>query len=199
VIERNGEAPLPGKWCALSPAEVSTRASHLFRVKGAVIETCTQESVSGYLLTRNNPREGLVTRIVTAPVRDPFKITLHDDAGGTRMHGNGEGRGLDTVVWVADQLVAWDPSKATVMLTRLSDDSFALQRFRVLVDDIEVARISNGGEVSLTVEPGPHAIKVKAVLALGGKAQINLAAGETTRLQCRLGLQSIKLQPVADP
>ena len=71
--------------------------------------------------------------------RYPFRLTFHAASGGTRMHGSGEGHGLDAVAWVADQLVAAHPSKATVKVTREDHDSFALVTFRVFVDNVQVA------------------------------------------------------------
>jgi hypothetical protein len=115
MTQPGSEAPLLGKWCALSPAETSEVASHLLSEKGAVLTTETQESVAGYLFTKRRELMDILfppsedRELPPVERRYPFTLTFCADNGGTRMHGNGEGRGLATLVWVADQIVAAAP------------------------------------------------------------------------------------------
>jgi hypothetical protein len=111
---------LPGKWSSLEPSDAAAMAARLLTGNGAIVTSHTTESVVGYVET-NGRRDpliaflwflfcivGFIVYVLRAPKdsRDPFSMTFHADNGGTRMHGAGQGRGADAVVWVADQIVA---------------------------------------------------------------------------------------------
>jgi len=176
---------LPGKWTALSTRESSEMATRLLSERGAVLTAQTHDSVSGYVPTLERP-DHWRTALLVAPMQreHQFTLTFDADSGGTRMHGSGEGRGLDAVVWVADQLVAAEPDKAIVSLTRELSLSFALLPFRVFIDDVQLAVVFPDEPAVVAVEPGPHLIKVKARLAFAGKAAVKVTAGEVICLRC---------------
>ena len=54
----------------------------------------------------------------------------------------------------------------------------------VLVDGIEQGRIGNGGEVSIEVSPGTHAIQLKVDWCRSRPLEVRLAEGETKSLAC---------------
>jgi hypothetical protein len=99
-------------------------AAQLLVANGAMITSQSAGGISGYVLTRKKP--DLITAVLlfllciipliiylisaSKDVQDPFTLTFVPDGGGTRMHGNGQGRGLDAVAWASDQVVAASPS-----------------------------------------------------------------------------------------
>lgn len=122
--QRLAAAPSPasatssGKWTSLPPAQAAAVMAQLLTGHGAVITTQSADGLSGYVTTKSNPSCIVATILflifivpaiiymiaASKTVQDPFSVMFIADRGGTRMHGNGQGRGLAAVVWAADQL-----------------------------------------------------------------------------------------------
>ena len=120
--ESSAPAPAPaGKWTSLPPAEAAWTLSNLLVEHGATITAQSPDGLVGYVKMKKSTTTaesvvlilfflaflipGLIAMsIATRKLKQPFTMMLIADGAGTRMHGNGQGRGLDAVVWAADQL-----------------------------------------------------------------------------------------------
>jgi hypothetical protein len=81
----------------------------------------------------------------------------------------------------------------TIEVVRLRAFGFSAQRFRIFLDDVMVARLSNGDRISLTAAPGRHPLTVKARLAFSGTAQVDVAPGGTVLVWCAARAQWIRV------
>jgi hypothetical protein len=107
-----------GMWCPLSPSEAATQAAGMLTRNGAVITAQSNRSLSGYFETRGTPSvlaSILLFLLCIIPfiayllwayktTTEPFSLTLKEYEGGTRLRGDGQGRGLAAVHWVATEL-----------------------------------------------------------------------------------------------
>ena len=59
-----------------------------------------------------------------------------------------------------------------------------LRDYSVIVDGHIVARVANGKEVSVTVEPGAHSVQMAIDWGRSKPLDVNLGVGQTVRLEC---------------
>ena len=59
-----------------------------------------------------------------------------------------------------------------------------LRDYRVIVDGRTVARVANGEEASVTVEPGAHSVHMAIDWARSAPLDVNVGVGQTVRLEC---------------
>ena len=58
------------------------------------------------------------------------------------------------------------------------------RNYRVLIDGNEVAKISNGADISIPVSPGKHVIQLKIDWGRSKKIEVNIELGNVQRLEC---------------
>jgi hypothetical protein len=75
----------------------------------------------------------------------------------------------------------------------------AIRAFRVLVDDVEVGRVQSGEQMSASITPGPHTVRVKMGRKMSGPVEIRPAAGDTVRLLCSAPGSSTGIQALLQP
>lgn len=108
----------PGKYTSLGPDQAASTLVQLLTSGGAVITTQSPSSITGVVNTQNKPScivatilflifiiPAIIYMIVASKnTSDPFSLALTPDGTGTRINGNGQGRGLVAINWAVDQL-----------------------------------------------------------------------------------------------
>lgn len=59
-----------------------------------------------------------------------------------------------------------------------------MRDYSVLVDGNEVAKLENGAETTITLEPGSHRVRIDIDWCHSPELQVSLAPGETVHLEC---------------
>jgi hypothetical protein len=113
------EAPARlGKYTSLPPEQAPVMLVQLLSGQGAVITTHTSTSITGVVNTTNKPSCIVATILffifiipaiiymiaASKNTSDPFSLAFRPDGAGTRINGNGQGRGLAAINWAVDQL-----------------------------------------------------------------------------------------------
>jgi len=108
----------PGKYTSLPPEQASVALVQLLSGQGALITTHTPTSITGVVNTTNKPSCIVATILffifiipaiiymiaASKNTSDPFSLAFRSDGVGTRINGNGQGRGLAAINWAVDQL-----------------------------------------------------------------------------------------------
>ncbi|MBV8968986.1 MAG: hypothetical protein JO331_08000 [Verrucomicrobia bacterium] len=75
---------------------------------------------------------------------------------------------------------------ATLEIHRKSSFLACARRVHVCIDNQEVGAIANGKTASIELSPGRHVITTKLGLTSGDESALELAAGQTLRLICKI-------------
>jgi hypothetical protein len=75
---------------------------------------------------------------------------------------------------------------ATLEIHRKSSFLACARRVHILIDNQEVTTIANGKIASIELSPGRHVVTTKLGLSSGDESVLEIAAGQTLRLICKI-------------
>jgi hypothetical protein len=82
-------------------------------------------------------------------------------------------------------LAGYDPTMSELVIRRKRVWWMdRLRDYRMLVDGEEVARVANGAEARIPVEPGPHIVQMRIDWCGSLPLAVDVAPGETRVLSC---------------
>ena len=78
-------------------------------------------------------------------------------------------------------------AKAQLEITRKWHLVGAVRAWRIVIDDVQVARLGPGESITLAVSPGQHVLSLRSGTGSGPQSSIEFTPGETVRMWSNLG------------